>query len=426
MRKERGERSASSPPRIVCSRRRCLATLALMPWGGSLLRADDAESRRAEDDQRRDRVHGLFLGGAVGDAAGGPVEFQSSDQTRTVLPDCRHWPEHRRMSPAEVERLAADLKLLGYARWRPHPEPYGQWQTNAAPGTVTDDTRHKMVLMAALSKARQQGQSLSRRGLAAAYAGVAALPAFHRVAYADLCKEGFHEFDLAAQRVLSAQTQTLPTERIWGGLPTCCGQMTLTPLAAVHAGNAAAAYRGAYRVGFFDQGIAKDINASMVAGLAEALTLPNTSLPDAFARIKTGMLHTDPYRYNEIPFIQRPIALVIDTAERCVDEAKGSPKDLYAALSGAFRPRYYWEADYVLGSSWALLRLCQWNGLAAIHLAMDMGHDTDSVAQVIGQFWGAVVGGRAFPAHLREPVEVRLQEDYGIDLSEWVEEVIDG
>ena len=354
----------------------------------------------------RDRVLGMLLGSAIGDAAGGPVEFQTPESTRDQLPDGRHWSEDRRLSLAAIRELATKLKLLPYDPWRPEPEPYGQWTAHALPGTVTDDTRHKMVVMAAVLGARQAGTQLDRARLAHAYAHLESLSAFDRPEYVALRREGFREYRLAAQHVLGQGG--LPAERIWGGLPTCCGQMALAPLAALAAGQPERAYALAYEVAFFDQGIAKDLNAAVVAGLARGLTLPAASPAEAFAGMRACMLATDPHRYRDIPFIERPIARVLRSAEGCVEEAAGHPGRLYDRLQSAFHPQYFWEADYTLGAAWALLQACAWNGLAAMHLAMDMGHDTDSVAQLIGQFWGAIVGGGRVSQSVANPRGIKV------------------
>jgi len=384
----------------------------------------------------RDRVHGMLLGAAIGDAVGGPVEFQSYQSVRSVLPDCRAWATDRVMNAAEIERLAADLPLLSYERWRPKAEPYGQWSDDAPAGTVTDDTRHKMVFISAVRRSMRQsaqqsvagaGTAVSRAALVKEYASINLVREFGDPRYADLREESFREFSLAANFELGKLDQAFPPERIWGGLPTCCGQMILTPLAAIHAGEPVAAYRAAFELGFMDQGTAKDTNSAIVAGLSKALVLDaGLSLDQAFAGVRKTLLETDPYRYHDVPFIERPIKRWMDHAEQCEADCAGRPGVLYDCLKQTLQPFYFWEARFTFGAAWALLKHCRWNGLAAMHLAMDLGHDTDSVAQLIGQFYGAIKGAGAFPERLRQPVIKRLKADYGVSLDDWTELLLAG
>ena len=64
--------------------------------------------------------------------------------------------------------------------------------------------------------------------------------------------------------------------------------------------------------------------------------------------------------------------------------------------------------------------MCDFDPLASLHLALDFGHDTDSAAQLIGAFAGALHGPSVFPARMREQVTDRLRVDYQQSLQEWV------
>ena len=68
------------------------------------------------------------------------------------------------------------------------------------------------------------------------------------------------------------------------------------------------------------------------------------------------------------------------------------------------RPVYWWDAHFIITSALAFLHLCQFEPLAAMHLSLDFGHDTDSVAQTIGAFAGAVHGTEIFPRAFRAAV----------------------
>lgn len=370
-----------------------------------------------------DRVLGLLAGSVAGDAVGGPVEFAKPEAVTDVLPGFRSRPGDT-VDAAQMRRLAETLPLLPYGPYRPQAEPYGQWSADAAAGTVTDDTRHKMVLLDTL----RRGDQLDRCGLGAAYLRYADRPEVGTTpGWPALCEQSFREFGFAARWELGERdrARALPSSRMWGGLGTCCGQMTLPPLAALYPGDPEAAYLAAYELAFFDNGEAKDINAAVVAGLAFALAQPipaeeTTARHAAWRAMLDAMKRTDPLRYGEVEFMTRALAKSIDTATDLARRAEGSPGRLYRLIEEACPRDHAWEAKFLLIETVALAEFCHGEPLAAIHLALDFGEDTDSAAQLLGAWFGALYGTGLFPPDLRDTVAERLQIDYGEGLAEWV------
>ena len=381
---------------------------------------------QAEDlDQR---VLGLLTGSVVGDAVGGPVEFAKPEAVAGVLPGYRARPEER-LDAAGLRRLAETLPLLAYGPFRPGVEPYGQWSADAPAGTVTDDTRHKMVLLDALraSHRRQSSEGLTRRSLAAAYLRFADRPEVKKTpGWPALGERSLREFRLAAHWELGQRDAAvaLPPSRMWGGLGTCCGQMTLPPLAALYPGEPGRAYRAAYELAWFDNGEAKDMNAAVVAGLAYAIAQP---IPEAepaarhaaWRKMLEAMKRTDPLRYGEIEFMDRASNRSIDRATALAQQAEGSPGRLYELIEAACPRDHAWEAKFLLIETVALAEFCRDEPLAAIHLALDFGEDSDSAAQLLGAWFGALYGPDLFPESMRRAVDARLKADYGESLQEW-------
>lgn len=385
-------------------------------------------SQPATDDPLTERISGLLLGSMIGDALGGPIEFQKSSDVADRVLNCRAWSDDRRLTDADLRDFAASLKMGSYAEFRPNTEPYGQWRENALPGTVTDDTRHKMVLLSALKTiADRQPFSLTAEELAQAYLDFAKHPAIdRRPEYRELCEESFREFYLAARWVLGERNLDIaaPPDRIWAGTPTCCGQMTMPPLAAIYAGRPVEAYRVTYEASFFDVGTAKDINASIMAGLSVALQIPQptnaSSRKAAWQKITDTMRETDPYRYAEVPFAARPTTDWLDRARKVAKDANGMPKQLYELLLKRGQVRYFWESHFILLLVFATIDFCDYDPLAALAVILDFGHDTDSGAQLLGAFAGALHGPKLFSADLQRPVLKQLADDYEVSLDEWV------
>ncbi|MEM8865853.1 MAG: ADP-ribosylglycohydrolase family protein [Planctomycetota bacterium] len=374
------------------------------------------------------KVFGLLIGSAIGDAAGGPVEFAEPELVASVLPGFRDHPDVQ-LDQAGLRQLADAFPLLSYKELRPDPEPYGQWPVAAAAGTITDDTRHKMVLMDALRRGIGDNQlPIDHRAYAQALLRfqdreeIRANPAWQV-----LCDHAMQEFALAARWELGERDplRAMPTSRLWGGAATCCGQMTFPPLAGLYPGDPEQAYLATYGLAFIDNGYAKDINAAIVAGLAFAIGQPApgddpAKRHAAWRAVLTAMQETDPLRLGTVEFMQRPLAACIATGIEAAQAASRSPAKLYAEIFERCPHDHAWDAHFLLTQAVALAEFCHGEPLSAMHLALDYGEDTDSAAQLLGAIFGAIHGPDLFPAAMRQAVANRLQADHGELLQEWV------
>jgi hypothetical protein len=253
---------------------------------------------------------------------------------------------------------------------------------------------------------------------------------FHRhPEYASICREWLSEMHRAARWVVGDRdlARAYPTERLWSGLPTCCGQMTLPPLAAIYAGDPSAAYRAAYHLAFFDNGWGKDLNAAWIAALAGALTLKfdESDRAGAWRQLFEMMRRTDPYAYAQVPWTYRSVDRWLDLALDTAEKSQRRPAALFKRLNLEFRETIKWEAQvpFVVAISSAVI--CDYDPRAAMQLSIEWGHDTDSDAQLLGAMVGALHGPDVFPSALRGTVADRLKLDYGQDIHEWVELLVD-
>ena len=57
-----------------------------------------------------------------------------------------------RLTDGDLTRLAASVPFHDYKSLRPDTSPYGPWRKNAIAGTLTDDSRHKIVLIHAMAR----------------------------------------------------------------------------------------------------------------------------------------------------------------------------------------------------------------------------------------------------------------------------------
>jgi ADP-ribosylglycohydrolase len=394
----------------------------LAATGATLLGAGCASPGQPDTvDGLQERIRGLLLGTYLGDALGGPIEFQPPDQVARIADAPKTWRDDEVLD-ANARRQAADrLRLRSYRELRPTPESYAHWLPHAEAGTITDDSRHKFVLLHALREADRHRQRLDVRGLAQAYLDWPDLPALRRRPhYRELCADWIEEWQFGARWVLGDRDErrALPPERMWIGLPTCCGQMTLLPLAALHAGRPEAAYRAAYELAFFDNGFGKDLNAALVAGLATALAVPaGTPAADGWAKVLATLRQTDPLRHGAVRWTHRSVDRWLDVAHAQVAAAQGRPARLFAGLNREFAQTTKWEAQVPFTVVFACAELAEWEPLAALQLSLEWGHDSDSYAQLLGALVGALHGPEIFPTAWREAVEARLRSDYEVDVA---------
>jgi ADP-ribosylglycohydrolase len=364
----------------------------------------------------------------IGDALGGPVEFQPPEKVHALPDGPKAWREGEALDQSQLAAAARRFRLRPYSPLRPRPEPYAHWAADAPPGTVTDDSRHKMILLHALrTQEATGGGALTEQDLARAYLSWLDSPAIAaRQDYRKIGREWLAEMQLAARWTLGErdESRALPTERLWVGLPTCCGQMTLPPLAAIYAGDPESAYRAAFSCAFFDNGWGKDLNAALVAGLAAALVLPAAEVKadpaKAWSEIVRAMRTADPYRHRDVPWSTRSVDRWLDVASRVVKASQGEPARLFKLLGAEFRETTKWEAQVPFVVTFAAAELCRYDPLAALELSIEWGEDTDSYAQLLGAFVGALHGPEVFPEAARRAVAERLKADYGEEVSEWV------
>ena len=369
-----------------------------------------------------DRIRGLLIGSFVGDALGGPIEFQPPEKVHALKDAPKVWRDDEVLDADARAATVKRLRLRSYKDLRPQPESYGQWNIDSEPGTITDDSRHKLVLLHSFRVVEKANRWPFDVGdLAQAFLDWPLTSAVtDRPEYVALAADWLEEWQLGARWILGERDLKLarPPERMWNGVPTCCGQMSLPPLAALFAGDPDRAYRAAYRLAFFDNGFGKDMNAALVAGLAAALTtsVELNSPGRAWDAVLSAVRKTDPYGHAKIRWSERPVDRWMNLALKLAKDSGGRPARLFAALEQEFLTTTKWEAQVPFVVDFACLAIADYDPLVALQLTMEWGHDSDSYAQLLGAFIGALHGAEIFPAEIRDPVERRLLADHKVEI----------
>ncbi|MFN3189402.1 MAG: ADP-ribosylglycohydrolase family protein [Aureliella sp.] len=374
-----------------------------------------------------ERKRGLLLGGLIGDALGGPLEFSSKAPSEKGTADARSWMESP-IAEERLEELARTLPMRDYVMLRAGTAAYGPWRPSAPLGTLTDDSRHKMVLLQALRRSQAKSQPLSRKAIAESFIEfhpAPDAPGIQPDQLAALNEEGFREYRYASRWLLGERDleRAKPLERLWAGVNNCSGQMMFPPLAAAFAGEPELAYQATYQLDFIDTPLARDFTAALNAGLAAALSpeLSESAPSERWQALFTAMSETDPFEISQVPFAGRQLNRWMDRCDQWLEEAAGVPFKLFKILETKGQPEYWWDAHFTLIVPICVLRLCKFNPLAAMHLTLDFGHDSDSYAQVLGCMIGAVHGPEVFPKPIREAVSNTLRTDYNESIDLWLE-----
>ncbi|MCR9294858.1 MAG: ADP-ribosylglycohydrolase family protein [bacterium] len=374
--------------------------------------------------KQSDRGLGLLWGGLIGDALGGPIEF--ADRVPDSFFRVRLRGVDYRLTAADLEQLGEAINLLSYQQLRPDAAAYGPWRNNAPAGTVTDDSRHKIVLLQAFENSQAQGREITREDIARAFLQFQPIErAGDAEQLAALNAEGFREYRYASRWLLGERDLewARPVERLWAGVNNCSGQMMFPPLAVAFAGQPEEAYRKTFELDFIDTPLARDITSALVAGLSAVLApeLDNATPADRLQVFSTALRQTDPFGFKEVPYAGRQLDRWLDKAQELAQRAEGKPAKLYALLETEGKPVYWWDAHFTILVPICMLHFCEQNPWAAMHLTLDFGHDTDSYAQVLGCIMGAVYGTSIFPVQTRRSVGQAMLHDYGVHVEQWLE-----
>ncbi|MCF6299552.1 MAG: ADP-ribosylglycohydrolase family protein [Proteobacteria bacterium] len=346
------------------------------------------------------KIEGMLIGSAIGDAAGGPVEFVSP-------PTRSFWSTtNKKITKKGIEDLGKLFKLQPYPK---DVEPFAQWESFGPAGTITDDTRFKMILFNTL---KNFDGELTEKNFAQSVLDFRnELPEKYRDNY----DEWIPEIEYATNWVLGKRENAFPVERIWGGIPTMEGQMPFLPIAALNPQNPEWCYLKTYELGYFDIGIAKDINSALVAGLARSLQ------PDgSWENFENAMRTVDPYNYNNVLYVDRQLIRWLDLSHNLVKQADGNIANLFVLLENNLQTIYWWEAWVPIVVVLSCAEIVDYNPLAAMQLIMEFGHDNDSSAQGMGAVLGAIHGKEIWDKAMRQTVNNQMKEQFGQNIDDWM------
>lgn len=318
-----------------------------------------------EHTQLFNKVYGCLLGGAVGDALGGPVELWTTEKIRETYGD-----------------------LDRYVPYDRDPSHHGQFRSELA--VYTDDTRLKHLLCQAIFNAGGKPRAGDVAHILAR--------AYHHAP--DALHEGFvEEYYFKA---LWGRDKV-----IFSGEPTNGAIMANSPLGLICACRPDEAYQLAFDLAFFTDGHAKTGAAMLVTAIAEAMR-PDASVDGIIEAVRAAHLrfarrregdhwHTTPWRYDpNLKFLDE--ALIIARRERDVFAIR---EPLMNLLEWG---HLFSESVHTLVVALAMFVAAEGDLRKSVIGAVMYGRDKDSYASVVGALAGALHGAAAVPPEWSQPL----------------------
>ena len=132
------------------------------------------------------------------------------------------------------------------------------------------------------------------------------------------------------------------------------------------------------------------------------------------------MRTVDPYKYNEVLYVDRQLIKWLNLAHHLVNQADGNIAKLFALLEENLETTYWWETWVPIVVVMACAEIVDYHPLAAMQLMIEFGHDTDSYAQVMGAVMGAIHGIDVWPEEMRNTVNRRMKEQFNQNVDDWM------
>ncbi len=358
-----------------------------------------------------DRILGMLVGSAIGDAMGAPTEM---------------WPrEAIQLEYGFVKGLDSMVREVS---------PEGIWKANLPAGGTTDDTRWKSLAVDYLLS--QTTESLEPKDFAShilkSYEGsltklkntegVDIEPFENALQEANWLSEWAKVATPYRDANLGGYTDSL--SKFYGGEMVCAGLLYSPALGAFYPGNPKKAYLEAYKLSFFDLGYARDLTALAAAMTASGMT-PRASQDSILATLRL-----DPAGYFQSRLVGRTSHKLLKDALGIVREAKkldslptplslGNPalNYAYSELDRRQQDMPFHAGEIYLQVLTAML-FTDFDFHGTLTFLTNYGRDNDTTAALAGGILGAWVGYQKLPATDREKVVRVTRDELGIDLEQ--------
>lgn len=356
-----------------------------------------------------DKILGLLVGSAIGDALGAPSEM---------------WPHQliRQRFGNEIDLRVNELPT----------SPEGAWYENAPPGTTTDDTRWKQLVIDFLTTDPDHAADPSPYDFAHYILAVQqqhlkdadAIPPDDTDALKlnEMKRLWLEEWATVSQAYITRDTDTFThaLDKFYGGDLACAGLLYSPVLGLLYPGDADTAYTSTYALSLFDLGYARDISALAAAMVAEAMK-PQAS-PSSILDVLSNV---DPMGYSACRIIGRVSRTIYEEARSIVDQiciqAENNQRseaeqraEVYGLLDERTQQHAFHAGEIHLVNLTGLL-YADFDFEKAMRFVVNYGRDNDTTAAVTGAILGAYHGIHKLPSHWVACV-IKRNRELGIDL----------
>jgi len=365
--------------------------------------------------QLEDKVKGMLIGSAIGDAMGAPTEMWSRDAINREY----GWV-------TSLDDMVREVS------------PEGTWKVNLPAGGTTDDTRWKKLAFEFMEKQEDlnldpvqfSNHILNEYEMYFEDFKTLQPEQTEALEYANLRVLWLQEWYKVSQPLLDNDLMAYQRAlgKFYGGEMVCAGLLYAPALGLLYPGQPEMAYEQAFNLSLYDLGYAKDISALSAAMTAAAMTAE-----DQPEKILEVLKRVDPEGYFKSRLVGRSSYRILQTALSIVEEAKtqtpmenelgagnqsvkASMEHAFVLLDEHLQDMPFHAGEIHLQVLTAML-FSDFDFQNTLVFLVNFGRDNDTTAAIAGAILGAFHGFEKLPDTMKHQVISVNQDLLDIDLN---------
>ncbi len=363
-----------------------------------------------------DKILGMLVGSAIGDAMGAPTEMWTREDISAKY--------------GFVDKLDSMVREVS---------PEGIWVPDLPSGGTTDDTRWKVLTSRFLLT--QSSAKLEAKDFAKHILSQYEIYTEEFEAIKDTLPESFESVTLKLGWLQEWAKVSVPfmennlvgyadsLGKFYGGEMVCAGLLYAPSLGSYFPGDPEYAYRQAYTLSIYDIGYAKDLTAQAAAMTAAGMKKGAT--PDSLL----AALQKDPSNYSKSRLVGRTAngilenALLISSESKKLDSLSTGLTAESPALIAAFQglDQRLQDMPFHAGEIWlqtlTAMIYADFDFMGSLIFLVNYGRDNDTTAAVAGGILGAYYGFEQLPDREKYQVLEVNKSQLGIDLEHVAQEL---
>jgi hypothetical protein len=363
-----------------------------------------------------DKILGMLVGSAIGDAMGAPTEMWTREDISAKY--------------GFVDKLDSMVREVS---------PEGIWVPDLPSGGTTDDTRWKVLTSRFLLT--QSSAKLEAKDFAKHILSQYEIYTEEFEAIKDTLPESFESVTLKLGWLQEWAKVSVPfmennlvgyadsLGKFYGGEMVCAGLLYAPSLGSYFPGDPEYAYRQAYTLSIYDIGYAKDLTAQAAAMTAAGMKKGAT--PDSLL----AALKKDPSNYSKSRLVGRTAngilenSLLISSESKKLDSLSTGLTAESPALIAAFQglDQRLQDMPFHAGEIWlqtlTAMIYADFDFMGSLIFLVNYGRDNDTTAAVAGGILGAYYGFEQLPDREKYQVLEVNKSQLGIDLEHVAQEL---